>query len=60
MDPDIQRRIVRAEQVIEVAHATTAIREKIELQLVEEPVPQPRPRTLRQRPVHPDQLALAL
>ena len=55
-----ERRIVRAEQAIEIAHAVTAIREKIELQLTEEPVLQPRSRKPRQRHVHPDQLALAL
>ena len=55
-----ERRIARAEQAVEVAQAVTAIREKIELQLTEEPVLQPRSRKLRQRHVHPDQLALAL
>ena len=53
-------RITRAEQAIEVAQAVIAIREKIELQLTEEPLPQPRSRKPRQRHVHPDQLALAL
>ena len=55
-----ERRIVRAEQAIEVACAATAIREKIELQLTEEQAAQPRLRKLRQRHVHPDQLTLAL
>ena len=55
-----ERRIVQAEQAIEVAQAVTAIRAKIELQLMEEAAPQPRARKPRQRHVHPDQLALAL
>ena len=55
-----ERRIARAEQAIEVAQAVIAIREKIELQLTEEPALQPRSRKPRQRHVHPDQLALAL
>ena len=55
-----ERRIAGTEQAIEVAQAATAIREKIELQMSEEPLPQPRPREPRQCRVHPDQLALAL
>ena len=52
--------MVRGEQAIEVAQAVTAIREKIELQLLEGPAPQPRPRKLRQHHVHSNQLALTL
>lgn len=55
-----ERRAWQAEQAIEIAYVVAAIRAKIELQPVEQPAPSSRPRRLRQRYVHPDQLALGL
>lgn len=55
-----ERRLMRAEQAVEIAYVATAIRDKIELQPVEQPAAPPRPRRSRQPYVHPDQLALGL
>lgn len=55
-----ERRGIQIERRAELAGAIIAIREKIEMQPMEEPAPVPRPHRARLRYVHPDQLALAL
>lgn len=57
-----QRRIEQAERAAEMEGVVTAIRERIDWQLAQEPLPRqaPRPGRPRTRYVHPDQLALAL
>lgn len=57
-----ERRSSGTERRAEIAHVTTAIREKIEMQLAEISAPAPRQRRtrVRVRRAHPDQLVLAL